>query len=490
MEAVRDEDQMAEMQKNHDKLQEEYIKTQTTLKTSREQLKTLEATLRESEQRWTTEREALNEVKAVESDRLHQVQQGLVTVKKNAGDIKVSLTSLRELCRTTLAGAFESCETVATALLDQHKKNEEEVDDLRLRYKKELSERRKYFNMVQQLKGNIRVFCRVRPEEGKTAQAIQVEGTSLTLTQNPDGRTKRQDYEFDSVFDQTTTQEKVFQDVKPLVTSVMDGYNVTIFAYGQTGSGKTHTMKGIPKDQGVYHRTFQELFDLQCSRDDDYEYTITISMFEIYNETVRDLLVSSTAPLDVRRKASGEISIPGLEEKAVKNIQEVEELMAMGDSHRAVGVTDMNAHSSRSHCVLSINVHGLNTTAQLRYHGKMHLIDLAGSERIARSNVTGARLKEAQAINKSLSALGDVVQALVTKQKHIPFRNSKLTFFLSDSLGGNSNMLMFLCIRSGDDSSAETSCSLKFGARAQSIELGVAKQNTVHLAPIGVHESK
>lgn len=124
---------------------------------------------------------------------------------------------------------------------------------------------------------------------------------------------------------------------------------------------------------------------------------------------------------------------------------------------------------------------GYNTTAELRYNGKMHLVDLAGSERIAKSNVVGARLKEAQAINKSLSSLGDVIQALVTKQKHIPFRNSKLTYFLSDSLGGNSAMLMLLCIRSADENTNETSCSLKFGARAQSVELGVAKQNTSHV---------
>ena len=242
----------------------------------------------------------------------------------------------------------------------------------------------------------------------------------------------------------------MFREAKPLVTSVMDGYNVCIFAYGQTGAGKTHTMEGPCDDRGVNHRALAELFRLADERADGYEYAIVVSMMEVYNEQVRDLLddagarsaasPSAAKGLEVRLGPGGGSVVPGLQRVPVRTVEDVLQLMARGAKNRHVGGTAMNADSSRSHCVLSVEVTGLNTLARVQYQGKLQLIDLAGSERIDRSGATGERLKEAQCINKSLSTLGDVLQALAQKQKHVPFRNSKLTFLLADSLRGQSKV--------------------------------------------------
>lgn len=418
-------------------------------------------------------------------------------------DLHESLAIVRTLCSSLFSEFQHTRSSLEQLFVTQHQIHEDELEDLRLKYKSELVQRRKCFHLLQEARGNLRVYCRVRPEEeeehdttavlsvheDETEIQLETQVTKTTTTHNPNHhlnqnpKTSRTKFTFDRVFQHQASAGSIFSssNLGEVVTSVMDGMNATVLAYGQTGSGKSHTMIGSAFDRGLYFRALDHLFREKHTREStlDYDYTVTISMFEIYNETVRDLfgLNTTSKTLDIRRQASGGMSIPGLNEVSVENLEQVESWMSHGESRRKVGVTDMNAHSSRSHCVFSVNIRGMNTLANVCVEGKLHLIDLAGSERISKSGVTGDRLKEAQAINKSLSALGDVIQALAKKQKHVPFRNSKLTFFLSDSL--NSNMLMFLCVRPGAEHSSETSCSLKFGQRAQTVEFGPVKRNSI-----------
>jgi kinesin family protein C2/C3 len=247
---------------------------------------------------------------------------------------------------------------------------------------------------------------------------------------------------------------------------------------GQTGSGKTFTMEGSPGNIGVSPRAVNELFRVIDSTAEDWVYTVTFSTLEIYNETIRDLLESGTdrEKLDVRQTPQGN-SVPGLTEIQVTSTEQVMSLMAQGQSNRAVGSHDMNEHSSRSHSILTLVCEGKCLRDGNTTYGKLHLIDLAGSERIGKTDASGDRLKEAQNINRSLSALGDVINALGNKKNsHVPYRNSKLTFLLQDSLGGNSKVLMFVNISPAIYNLGETVCSLNFAARCRNVELGSAKK--------------
>ncbi|PKA57718.1 Kinesin-4 [Apostasia shenzhenica] len=270
-------------------------------------------------------------------------------------------------------------------------------------------------------------------------------------------------------------KEEVFLDTEPLIRSVLDGYNVCIFAYGQTGSGKTYTMTG-PKDlnqhsMGVNYRALSDLFNLAKQRRDMFTYEISVQVIEIYNDQVRDLLVK------IRNSSQNGVNVPSANMVSVSSFADVIELMNMGQKNRVVGTTALNDRSSRSHSCLTIHVHGRELATGSILRGCMHLVDLAGSERVGKSDVTGERLKEAQHINRSLSALGDVISALAQKSPHVPYRNSKLTQLLQDSLGGQAKTLMFVHISPELDALGETISTLKFAKRVSTIELGAARLN-------------
>eukprot|EP00607_Mallomonas_marina_P009445 CAMPEP_0182420570 /NCGR_PEP_ID=MMETSP1167-20130531/5475_1 /TAXON_ID=2988 /ORGANISM="Mallomonas Sp, Strain CCMP3275" /LENGTH=648 /DNA_ID=CAMNT_0024596713 /DNA_START=41 /DNA_END=1987 /DNA_ORIENTATION=- len=365
---------------------------------------------------------------------------------------------------------------------------EQERDDYQAMFVKENKHRKVLHNKILDLQGNIRVFCRVRPMvevERKSGEGIEVTEfpteEDLIIQKDPSSKAK---YEFDRVFAPGSSQGIVFENVKPTCLSVLDGYNVCIFAYGQTGSGKTFTMEGYGDEKGISPRAINEIFDLIGSMTLEWSYQVNFSMLEIYNENIRDLLDSTENAqkerLDIRQTAEGNV-VPGLTEVQVFSADQVLGLMADGQRNRAVGGHNMNALSSRSHMILTLSVKGRSLKdggAQVS-SGKLHLIDLAGSERVGKTDATGERLKEAQNINKSLSSLGDVIAALGGKSKggHVPYRNSKLTFLLQDSLGGNSKVLMFVNISPVAYNASESICSLNFASRCRNTELGQAKKN-------------
>nr|XP_009758655.1 PREDICTED: kinesin KP1 isoform X2 [Nicotiana sylvestris] len=404
----------------------------------------------------------------------------LVTMQeKELSNLKVLLSSTKR--------EFEDLQSQLQSDLKQLGDQVLEMSNAALGYHKVLKENRTLHNMVQDLKGNIRVYCRIRPAfsaEAKTAvDFIGEDGSLVVIDPLKSWKDGRKIFQFNRVFGPTATQEDVFRDTKPLVRSVMDGYNVCIFAYGQTGSGKTYTMSGpgggSSNEFGINQLALNDLFLLSDERKDIMNYKIHVQMVEIYNEQIHDLLAkdASLTNLEIRICMSGNgLPLPDASMHPVNCAADVINLMKLGDLNRAVGCTAMNNRSSRSHSVLTVHVHGEDTSGNI-IHSCLHLVDLAGSERVDKSEVTGDGLKEAQHINKSLSCLGDVITALAQKNSHIPYRNSKLTLLLQNSLGGQAKTLMFAHVSPEGDSFGETVSTLKFAQRVSSVELGAARLN-------------
>ena len=318
-------------------------------------------------------------------------------------------------------------------------------------------------------------------------------------------RAEEKRFAFDRVFGPDATQSDVYAEISPLVTGALDGFGACVFAYGQTGSGKTHTMGGAadasPGDEramGLNERALTELFEAAEARREGTEggledaavFTIVVEMREIYNERVRDLLVPLPEKEEVwRGGAAGERMLDAKDSaKPARNAEEEDECVASvtrvvvrdaahaldvireGASRRASAATALNERSSRSHSVVTVSVEGALVASGARVAGRLHLVDLAGSERVSRSEASGDRLKEAQHINKSLSALGDVVAALLEKRAHVPFRNSKLTGLLADSLGGDAKVALLAHLSPEPASLPETASTLpsRSGAAASS----------------------
>ncbi|CAM0882775.1 unnamed protein product [Alopecurus aequalis] len=352
-----------------------------------------------------------------------------------------------------------------------------------------LAENQKLFNEVQELKGNIRVYCRVRPflpgQDGKSTAVDYIGENGEILISNPSkqGKDGYRMFKFNKVFNTHVSQAEVFSDIQPLIRSVLDGFNVCIFAYGQTGSGKTYTMSGpgtSKEDWGVNYRALNDLFDISLKRRNTFSYEVEVQMVEIYNEQVRDLLSNDIAQKRLGIWSTSQpngLVVPDASLIPVKSTSDVLDLMEIGQANRAVGSTALNERSSRSHSILTVHVRGLDVKNGSTSRGCLHLIDLAGSERVERSEATGDRLKEAQHINKSLSALGDVIFALAQKNSHVPYRNSKLTQVLQSSLGGQAKTLMFVQVNPDVESCSETISTLKFAERVSGVELGAARSN-------------
>ncbi|EEC45010.1 kinesin family-like protein [Phaeodactylum tricornutum CCAP 1055/1] len=356
--------------------------------------------------------------------------------------------------------------------------------------------RRQMHNRIQELRGNIRVFVRTRPflpnDGASTASAIDVlpdgEALSILDTRSP----TPYEFKFDKVFPPSSGQDTVFQEVADFVQSALDGYHVCLFSYGQTGSGKTHTMQGSGNGamRGIIPRAVEQILQqAQVMQSQKWNFTVSASFLEIYNEDLKDLLVSmkggketSTNPpkLSIKRSREGKSFVDGLSEVMIDTrepatgMHQLEALMGVAARSRSVASTKMNSQSSRSHSVFMLNLHGYNEETGAEVSGALNLCDLAGSERLDRSGASSdaKRLRETQAINKSLSCLGDVFNALATGASHVPYRNSKLTYLLQDCLSGDGKALMFVNLSPTTASSNESLCSLRFAQRVNQVELG------------------
>ncbi|XP_020840406.1 kinesin heavy chain [Phascolarctos cinereus] len=282
-------------------------------------------------------------------------------------------------------------------------------------------------------------------------------------------------YVFDRVLPPNTSQEQVYNAcAKQIVKDVLEGYNGTIFAYGQTSSGKTHTMEGKLHDHqlmGIIPRIAHDIFDHIYSMDENLEFHIKVSYFEIYLDKIRDLLDVSKTNLAVHEDKNRVPYVKGCTERFVSSPEEVMDVIDEGKANRHVAVTNMNEHSSRSHSIFLINIKQENVETEKKLSGKLYLVDLAGSEKVSKTGAEGAVLDEAKNINKSLSALGNVISALAEGTKtHVPYRDSKMTRILQDSLGGNCRTTIVICCSPSIFNEAETKSTLMFGQRAKTIK--------------------
>ncbi|XP_063778148.1 kinesin-1 heavy chain [Pseudophryne corroboree] len=319
---------------------------------------------------------------------------------------------------------------------------------------------------------SIKVMCRIRPlndsevvRGDKYVAKFQGEDTVI-ITSKP--------YAFDRVFQSSASQEQVYNAcAKAIVKDVLEGYNGTIFAYGQTSSGKTHTMEGKlhdPDGMGIIPRIVQDIFNYIYSMDENLEFHIKVSYFEIYLDKIRDLLDVSKINLSVHEDKNRVPYVKGCTERFVCSPEEVMDTIDEGKSNRHVAVTNMNEHSSRSHSIFLINVKQENTQTEQKLSGKLYLVDLAGSEKVSKTGAEGALLDEAKNINKSLSSLGNVISALAEASVYIPYRDSKMTRILQDSLGGNCRTTIVICCSPSSYNEAETKSTLMFGQRAKTIK--------------------
>ncbi|KAM9435456.1 kinesin-like protein KIF25 [Clarias gariepinus] len=423
---------------------------------------------------------------------------------------------------------------------------ERSLQDEKERHRSERIRRKQIHNTLVELRGNIRVHCRVRPilpfdhsqgslsSNGPSSLEVVVQAVSddsvVVNCAKPGSPQVNKMFEFERVHAPEDSQDTVFEEVKPLLTSLLDGYNVCIMAYGQTGSGKTYTMIGSQDgnpthlkqdpEEGIISKAAKELFKL-ISEKPAGRYTVEVSIVEVYNNELLDLLAKDEdgAAVGVRREvittSAGTSEVPCLTYELVHRSADVMQLLGAVLRLRAHSPTLVHRDSSRSHLIVTLSVTSKSHSSQaLAYklrgpqkqwwsprcsraassrssspgsspqsspchslsspqeplRTKLQLVDLAGSECAGTSGVSGAALWESSCINRSLSALSDVLGALAEQRPHVPYRNSKLTHLLQDSIGGDAKLLVMLCVSPTQHFLSETLQSLGFGYRARQIQ--------------------
>ncbi|GAU38963.1 hypothetical protein TSUD_378390 [Trifolium subterraneum] len=389
----------------------------------------------------TAKTSALEEVCTSQRQQIDMLQQQL-----NAEKEKLKMT---DLLHSETRTVFEDQKRIICQLRERLEEKEQQLNEGE-------SLRKKLHNTILELKGNIRVFCRVRPllpDDGPAADMVvsfpsstEALGRGVELAQSG----QKYSFTFDKVFDHKASQEHVFTEISQLVQSALDGYKIFLVS--------------------------------QALKDQGWKYTMQASVLEIYNETIRDLLSPTENPgkkYNIVHDANGKNThVPELTIIDVSGADEISTLLQKAAQSRSVGRTQMNEQSSRSHFVFTLRISGINENTEQQVQGVLNLIDLAGSERLSKSGATGDRLNETKAINKSLSCLSDVIFALAKKEDHVPFRNSKLTTLLQPCLGGDSKTLMFVNISPDPSSTGESLCSLRFAARVNSCEIGIPRRQT------------
>uniref|UniRef100_A0A7S3J0T0 Kinesin-like protein n=1 Tax=Euplotes harpa TaxID=151035 RepID=A0A7S3J0T0_9SPIT len=382
-------------------------------------------------------------------------------------------------------------------LLDSHNLVQEYSTDLGKKSKANTIEERDV-GSLETATNNMIVAVRLRPLSKKEIEReefeiVRIMDRKLVILMDPlellnakgalgKNRSKEKQYAFDYAFDSETGQTEIFESTtKFLVEGILEGYNATVFAYGATGAGKTYTMLGTESNPGNMFLTLKELFVKIKAQRNNYNYDIRVSFLEIYNEMIRDLIVVSEDVLDLREDKDKGICVAGLSEVEVESPEDVMELLFFGNQNRTQEATGANETSSRSHAILQIIVEAKDKASGVVAEvsvGKLSLIDLAGSERAAKTNNRGIRMLEGANINRSLLSLGNCINALVDNMKkgsknHIPYRDSKLTRLLKDSLGGNSRTVMIANISPGNDSYEDTHNTLKYANRAKNIKTSI-----------------
>ncbi|TCD69102.1 kinesin-like nuclear fusion protein [Steccherinum ochraceum] len=484
-------------------------------------------------------RELEEELRSTQADL--ETERGTVTTLKAT----VSHQSTAQITFTTQISALQAQVTALQSALDvcTGQKTQQEwdlekatkrIEELERETREGEMMRRKLHNIIQELKGNIRVFCRVRPilpsdlvpanlaksssgsgsgfstpeplpeDEDKLREIAraaieypdQLDHKEIVVSFSSESAMgqERKDqwaFNFDKVFEPQSSQAEVFEEVSQLVQSCTDGYNVCVFAYGQTGSGKSFTMEGGSSNSttGMIPRAVEQVFRVADEmKSKGWEYVMEGQMLEIYNETINDLLGKGEFDKkkhEIKHDKSGRTTVTDVNVVPLTSPSQVRSVLSLAQSRRTVAATLMNERSSRSHSVFTLRIRGTNSMTGETCEGSLNLVDLAGSERLEKSGAGNDkdRLRETQNINRSLSALGDVIAALGEKgdgkgDKHIPYRNSKLTYLLQNSLSGNSKTLMVLNLSPLANHLNESLCSLRFATKVNNTTIGTAKKQS------------
>ncbi|CAH0553517.1 unnamed protein product [Brassicogethes aeneus] len=327
----------------------------------------------------------------------------------------------------------------------------------------------------------VQVIVRCRPLsvkefESQCTDVVKIYSTRGVIeVENPKARSeneKNKIFTYDAVYDELSNQQSIYDEtVRPLVASVLEGYNGCVFAYGQTGTGKTFTMEGGDgADMGIIPRAFEQIWS-HIDRKTGVEFLVSVRYLEIYLEEIRDLLkIKSTKTHELRELNGQGVTVTNLHSQTCQSAEDMLKAMVLGNTNRTTGATNMNEHSSRSHAIFQIVIEMAEGDSKSVKCGKLNLVDLAGSERQSKTGATGDRLREATKINKALSSLGNVIYALAENSAHIPYRDSKLTRLLQDSLGGNSKTIMIANIGPASMNYDETIITLRYAYRAKSIK--------------------
>ncbi|XP_054808592.1 kinesin-like protein KIN-14B isoform X2 [Prosopis cineraria] len=406
--------------------------------------------------------------------KLHQLGDKVKLAREDYLQLKQEASELQEYSNAKL----DRVTRYLGVLADKTRKLDQAALETEVRILPIINEKRRLFNDLLTLKGNIRVYCRTRPlfeDEGPSAVEFPDEYTIRVNTGDESLSNSKKDFEFDRVYGPHVGQVELFNDVQPLMQSALDGYNVSIFAYGQTHSGKTHTMEGSSYDRGLYARCFEELFDLANSDSTSTShYKFSVTIFDLYNEQTRDLLLESGKSMPKLSLGSPEYFVELVQEK-VENPIDFSRVLKNAFLIRGNDLSKINV----SHLIVTIHIFYDNLITCESSYSKLSLVDLAGSEGLITEDDSGERVTDLLHVMKSLSALGDVLCSLTSKRDIVPYENSVLTKLLADSIGGSSKTLMIVNVCPNVKNLSETLSSLNFSARARNSVLSLGNRDTI-----------
>ncbi|XP_047321964.1 kinesin-like protein KIN-14B [Impatiens glandulifera] len=398
-------------------------------------------------------------------EKLHLAREDYLELKQEASDLQEY--SNAKLDRVT---------RYLGVLADKTRKLDQAAVESEARISPLIYEKKKLFNDLLTAKGNVKVFCRARPlfeDEGLSIVEFSDDCTIRITTADENVTNPKKDFEFDKVYGPHVGQAELFGDVQPFVQSALDGYNVSVFSYGQSKSGKTYTLEGSNHDRGLYARCFEELFDLSNSdATSTSRYNFSVSIFEIYNELIKDLLTESRTTLPKIRMGSPDSFVELVQEK-VDNPLDFFSVLKLGFQHRGIDTLKF------SHLIITIHIYYNNLITGENIYSKLSLADLAGSVSLTVESDSEECATNILHVMKSLSALGDVLNSITSKKDLIPYENSMLTNVLADSLGGSSKALMIVNVCPNFSNLSETLSSLNFSSRARNAIPSLGSQDTI-----------
>lgn len=403
------------------------------------------------------------------SVKLDKLKEHVKRAKDDCLELRQEANDLREYSNAKL----DRVTRYLGVLADRARKLDQAALETEARITPLVSEKRRLFNDLLTAKGNVKVYCRVRPlfeNEGSTIIEFP-DDVTVRIDIGDDSLTNsKKNYEFDRVYGPHIGQGEFFHDVQPFVQSALDGYNVSIFAYGQNHSGKTHTMEGSSHDRGLFQRSFEELFDLSNSDlTSTAQYTFSVTAFELHNEQILDLL-DGLGSSRIQLGPSG-ASVELVQENVVNPL----------DFSRVLkeALQNRGMQTNMSHMIITIHIQYTNYITRGNLYSKISLVDLAGSDCLPIEDASGDIIKDYLHVSKSLSALGDVLYSLTSQKETLPYENSMLTKLLSDSIGGDSKTLLVVHVCPNAANLSKTLSTLNFSARARNMELSLGNRDTI-----------